>query len=114
MARKSDLGLRPIFYQKQHCVQVHIFICFLALTMYKSFELWMASKGLGNSPAKLLREFKEIRSMDIILPVKERNSVRLCLVGKPDKHVQVLLHMLRIKIPNHPKIMPNVVENLAP
>lgn len=111
---KSNLGLRPVFHQKQHRVQAHIFICFLALAMYKSLELWMASKGLGNSPAKLLREFKEIRSMDVILPVKERNPVRLRLVGKPDKHVQVLLHMLGIKIPNRPKIMPNVVENLTP
>jgi len=110
---KSDLGLRPVFHQKQHRVQAHIFICFLALAMYKSLELWMSSKGLGNSPAKLLREFKEICSMDVVLPIKERNPVRLRLVGKPDKHVQILLHMLGIKIPNRPKIMPNVVENFT-
>lgn len=111
---KSDLGMRPIFHQKEHRVQAHIFICFLALAMYKSLELWMASKGLGNSPAKLLEEFKNIRSMDVVLPVEDRNPIRLRVVGKPDEHVQILLHRLDIKIPNRPKIVPNVVKTLVP
>jgi transposase len=111
---KSDLGMRPVFHQEEHRVQAHIFVCFLALAMYKSLELWMASKGLGNSPAKLLEEFREIRSMDIVMPVKERNPVRLRIVAKPDEHVRVLLQRLEIKIPNRPKIIQNVVENLTP
>jgi len=111
---KSDLWMRPIFHQKEHRVQAHIFICFLALAMYKSLELWMASKGLGNSPAKLLQEFKEIRSMHVVLPVKDRNPIRLCVVAKPDDHVQVLLQHLDIKIPNCPKVIQNVVDKLMP
>jgi transposase len=111
---KSNLGMRPIFHHKEQRVQAHIFVCFLALAMYKSLELWMASKGLGNGPQKLLREFKEIRSMDVVLPVKDRNPIRLRVVGRPDKHVQILLYKLGIKIPNRPKIMQNVVENLIP
>lgn len=111
---KSDLGMRPIFHQEEHRVQAHIFVCFLALAMYKSLELWMSSKGLGNSPAKLLEEFREIRSMDIVMPVKDRNPLRLRIVAKPDEHVRVLLQRLEIKIPNRPKVVENVVENLAP
>jgi len=110
---KSDLGMRPIFHQKEHRVQAHIFVCFLALAMYKSLELWMASKGLGNSPAKLLEEFKKIHSMDVVLPVKDHNPIRLRVVGKPDEHVQILLHQLNIKIPNRPKIGQNVVKTLV-
>lgn len=111
---KSDLGMRPVFHQEAHRVQAHIFVCFLALAMYKSLELWMESKGLGNSPAKLLEEFREIRSMDIVMPVKDRNPVRLRIVAKPDEHIRVLLQRLGIKIPNRPKTVQNVVENLTP
>lgn len=111
---KSDLGMRPIFHQKEQRAQAHIFVCFLALAMYKSLELWMASKGLGNSPAKLLEEFKKIHSMDVVLPVKNHNPIRLRVVGKPDEHVQILLHQLDIKIPNRPKIGQNVVKTLVP
>lgn len=110
---KSDLGMRPIFHQKEHRVQAHIFVCFLALAMYKSLELWMASKGLGSSPAKLLEEFREIRSMDVVMPIKDRNPIRLRVVAKPDEHVRVLLHRLEIKIPYRPKIMQNVVEKMS-
>lgn len=110
---KSDLGMRPIFHQEERRVQAHIFVCFLALAMYKSLELWMASKGLGNSPAKLLEEFKEIRSMDVVLPVKNHNSVRMRIVAKPDEHIRVLLYRLGIKIPNRPKVVENVVCNLV-
>lgn len=110
---KSDLGMRPVFHQTEKRVQAHIFVCFLALAMYKCLELWMVGSGLGASPAKLLEEFREIRSMDVVLPVKDRNPVRLRLVAKPDNHVRVLLHRLGLKIPNRPKVVENVVQNLA-
>jgi len=102
---KSDLGIRPIFHQKEHRVQAHIFICFLALAMWKSLELWMESKGLGSCARRLIEEFKEIRSMDVVLPVRDRNPVRLRVVAKPEDHVQVLLHKLGLKIPNRPKMV---------
>jgi hypothetical protein len=81
----------------------------------KNFALYTITDelGLGNSPAKLLEEFKEIRSMDVVLPVKDHNPIRLCVVAKPDNHVQILLHRLDIKIPNRPKVVENVVETLA-
>jgi transposase len=111
---KSDLGMRPVFHQTEKRVQAHIFVCFLALAMYKCLELWMIKAGLGASPAKLLEEFREIRSMDAVLPVKNRAPVRLRLVAKPDDHIQVLLHKLGLKIPNQPKMVENVVKTLAP
>ena len=110
---KSDLGMRPVFHQTKNRVQAHIFVCFLALAMYKCLELWMVNAGLGASPAKLLEEFREIRSMDVVLPIKDRAPARLRLVVKPDNHVRVLLQKLGLKIPNRPKVVENVVQNSA-
>lgn len=110
---KSDLGMRPVFHQKEDRVKAHIFVCFLAFAMYKCLELWMQSCGLGSSPAKLLEEFQEIRSMDVVLPIKDHGLARLRLVAKPDNHIRVLLQKLGLKIPNRPKSVENVVENLA-
>ncbi len=73
----------------------------------------MTASGLGASPAKLLEEFREIRSMDVVLPVKDRSPVRLRLVAKPANHVRVLLHKLGLKIPNRPKNIRNVVKTFA-
>lgn len=109
---KSDLGLRPIFHHREDRVQAHIFICFLALAMWKTLELWMDSKGLGKSQEKIMKEFREIRSVDVIVPVKDRASLRLRVIGKPDMHVQILIAKLGIKLPNRPIFVKNVVENL--
>ena len=109
---KSHLGLRPIFHHREDRVQAHIFICFLALAMWKTLELWMDSKGLGRSPKKIMKEFKEIRTVDVIVPVKDRPSLRLRVIGKPDMHVRILLAKLGIKLPNRPIVVQNVVQNL--
>lgn len=100
---KSDLGIRPVFHQKKDRVQAHIFICFLALAMWKSLELWMKSKGIGSCARRLIQEFKEIRSMDVVLPIQNRNPVRLRVVGKPEEPVQMLLYKLGLKVPNRAK-----------
>ena len=105
--------MRPIFHREERRVQAHIFVCFLALAMYKSLELWMAVSGLGNSPAKILEEFRQIHSMDVVLPIKDHNLVRLRIVAKPDEQVRVLLYKLGLKIPNRPKVVQNVVYKLA-
>lgn len=110
---KSALRLRPIFHQLENRVQAHIFICFLALAMWKTLELWMDSKGLGKSPGKIMKEFKEIKIMDVIVPIKDRPSLRLRVIGKPDTHVRILLTKLGIKLPNRPIFIKNVVENLG-
>ncbi|NIP18991.1 MAG: hypothetical protein GWM87_13185, partial [Xanthomonadales bacterium] len=42
---KSDLGLRPIYHQKADRVDAHILVCFLALAMWRTLEMWMQGKG---------------------------------------------------------------------
>lgn len=110
---KSDLSLRPIFHHREDRVQAHIFVCFLALAMWKTLELWMNGAGLGRSPKKLMNEFREIKSMDVVVPVKDRPSLRLKVIAKPDTHLRILLHKLAIKLPNRPIIRENVVQNLG-
>ncbi|MFZ4696285.1 MAG: IS1634 family transposase, partial [Verrucomicrobiia bacterium] len=39
---KSDLGLRPVFHQKTGRVEAHILVCFLALALWRTLEMWMA------------------------------------------------------------------------
>ncbi len=110
---KSDLGLRPVFHQKEDRTKAHILVCFLALVMWRTLEEWMRGCGLGNSPRKLLEEMAEVRSLDIVLPIKSGKDIRLRVVGKPEKHLMVLLHKLRLPLPNKAKMLQNVVETLG-
>jgi transposase len=112
---KSDLNLRPVFHQKTQRVEAHILVCFLSLALWRTLEMWMHGKGLGDCARQLLKEVTTVRSMDVVLPVKEIQSqqtreVRLRVVARPDRPVAELLVRLGLDLPSAPKIVQSVVE----
>ncbi len=112
---KSDLNLRPVFHHKSQRVEAHILVCFLTLALWRTLELWMHSKGLGNCARQLLRDVATIRSMDVVLPVietgsQQRREMRLRVVARPDWLVAELLAHLGLELPSAPKLVQNVVE----
>jgi transposase len=112
---KSDLNLRPVFHQKTERVEAHILVCFLSLALWRTLEMWMRGKGLGNCSRQLLKVVATVRSMDVVLPVKpgtgkESREVRLRVVARPDRAVAELLVRLGLELPTVPKLVQNVVE----
>jgi len=111
---KNDLVLRPIFHHTQQRTQAHILVCFVALVLWRTLQQWMASCGLGTAPRKLLEEMAEVRSMDVVLPTRASQPVRLRVVSRPEPHLAILLQHLGLPLPNRPKRIPNVVEKIVP
>jgi transposase len=109
---KHDLGMRPIFHWKKDRTQAHILVCFLALAMWRTLQQWMKTSGLGTAPRKLLEELKELKSLDVLLPTREK-TIRLRMVATPEKQLKILLQRMKILIPNRPKVIENVVEKMA-
>jgi transposase len=112
---KSDLNLRPVFHHKTERVEAHILVCFLTLALWRTLEMWMRGKGLGNCCRQLLKEVATVRSLDVVLPVKETESgetreVRLRVVARPDRAVAELLVRLGLDLPSVPKLVETVVE----
>jgi transposase len=112
---KSDLNLRPVFHQKTRRVEAHILVCFLTLALWRTLEMWMWGKGLGNCSRQLVKEVATVRSMDLVLPVRQNESpesreVRLRVVTRPDRPVAELLVRLGLELPSIPKLVQNVVE----
>jgi transposase len=85
---KSDLGMRPIYHQRQDRTQAHILVCFLALAMWRALQQWMKAAGLGTAPRKLLEEMREVRSLDVLLPAKDK-TLRLRVVSTPPQALRV-------------------------
>lgn len=116
---KSDLHLRPVFHQKEHRVEAHILVCFLTLALWRTLEMWMRGKDLGNCARQLLKEVATVRSMDVVLPVRTEGQDRptdlhLRVVARPDRMVAELLHRLGLDLPSAPKIVQNVVPKTTP
>jgi hypothetical protein len=96
-------------------VEAHILVCFLSLALWRTLEMWMRGKGLGDCSRQLAKEVATVRSMDVVLPVKEAVSgqtreLRLRVVARPDRPVAELLVRLGLDLPNAPKLVQNVVE----
>lgn len=114
---KSDLGLRPVFHRKTERVEAHILVCFLALALWRTLEMWMKGKGLGSCARQLVGEIATIKSMDVILPVctgEQTAELRLRTVSKPERLVAELLQRLDLHLPTRSREVKNVVEKTAP
>jgi transposase len=109
---KHDLGMRPIYHQKKDRTQAHILVCFLALSMWRTLQQWMNASGLGTAPRKLIEEMREVKSLDVLLPARDK-TIRLRVVSTPSKELKVLLQKMKILLPNKPKFIQNVVQKIA-
>jgi transposase len=109
---KHDLGMRPIFHQKQDRTQAHILVCFLSLALWRTLQQWMKASGLGTAPRKLLEEMREIKSLDVLLPTKDK-TIKLRVVATAPPPLKILLQRLKLLLPNRPKIIENVVQKNA-
>lgn len=102
---KSDLHLRPIFHQTTERVEAHILVSFLSLVLWRVLEQWMQAKGLGTCARQLLIELDQLRSMDVVLPTRDAQQLRLRVVAQPEKPLAELLAHLGIDLPIAPKIV---------
>jgi transposase len=109
---KSDLCIRPIYHQRQDRTQAHILVCFLALLLWRTLQQWMSASSLGTAPRKLLEELHQIRSLDVLLPTREK-TLRLRVVATAPQRLKILLHHMKLPLPNRPKILQNVVKKMA-
>lgn len=109
---KHDLGMRPVYHQKQDRVQAHILVCFLALAMWRTLQQWMKAAGLGTAPRKLLEEMREIKSLDVLLPTRDK-QVRLRVVSTAPKELKVVLQRMKVLPPSRPKIIENVARKIG-
>ena len=109
---KHDLGMRPIFHRKKDRTQAHILVCFLSLALWRTLQQWMKASGLGTAPRKLLEEMKEIKSLDVLLPTREK-TIRLRVAATPSPQLKILLQRMRLLLPNRPKVIENVVAKIG-
>jgi transposase len=113
---KSDLGLRPVFHQKENRVQAHILVCFLALALWRTLEQWMHSKGLGTCARQLIKQIAEIKSVDVVVPIRRdtvQTDLRLRVVTTPEPATAQLLVHLGLHLPKGTREISNVVPKIT-
>jgi len=96
---KNDLSIRPVWHQKEHRVDAHILVCFLAYVVWKTLGQMCQRAGLGDEPRRVLEELGRIRLVDVVLPTRDGTDIRKRCVTRPDDHQSILLHQLGLNLP---------------
>jgi len=99
---KSDLGLRPIWHQKEERVQAHILVCFLAYVLWQTLGQKCRRAGLGDEPRRVFEELSEIELVDVVLPTRQGTEIRRRCITEPTDHQAILLAHLGIHLPKIP------------
>jgi transposase len=96
---KDDLSLRPIWHQKEERVQAHILVCFLAYVLWKTLDMKCRQAGIGDSARKVLNELEAVQMVDVVMPTISGVEIRKRCISRPEPHLAVLLHKLKLNLP---------------
>jgi transposase len=91
---KTPLAERPIYHQREHRVESHIFLCLLAFHLLVAIEQTLLDHGLHTSWASVRETLKTHQVCTIVLPTKGGQTLRIRKAATPDKdvvHLYVLL-----------------------
>ena len=97
---KSDLHLRPIWHQKEHRVQAHILVCFLAFVLWKTLAQLCRHAGLGDDPRTVLSQLRQIELVEVVLPTRAGVEIRKRCITRPTEHQAILLQRLGLQLPD--------------
>jgi transposase len=99
---KGDLALRPLYHQKEDRIEAHIFVAFLAYCLHVTLRRWLRDLAPGLTPRSALEKFAAVQMIDVHLPTTDDRHVILSRYTQPEKELQVLLHQLKLTLPEQP------------
>ena len=99
---KSELGIRPIYHHREHRVDAHIFIAFLAYCLQVTLRSRLRRYAPGLTPAAVLDQFASIQMIDVWIPTRDGRWLILPRYTQPDRDLQLLLHQLQLTLPSQP------------
>ena len=99
---KDDLSLRPIYHQREHRIEAHIFISFLAYCLHVTLHRRLRDLAPGLTPRAVLEKFASIPMLDVHLPTTDGRTVIMSRYTQPEADVQLLLQRLKLMLPPQP------------
>ena len=99
---KGDLALRPVYHQKDHRIEAHIFIAFLAYCLHITLRRRLTELAPGLTPRAVLEKFATLSMIDVHLPTTDGRTLVLSRVTQPDNDCRLLLERLRLQLPAQP------------
>jgi transposase len=99
---KTDLGIRPIYHQKEHRIDAHIFVAFLAYCLQVTLKNRLMAYAPGLTPTAVLEKLGTIQMIDVCIPTCDGRWLILPRYTQPDQDLKLLLHHLHLELPSQP------------
>jgi transposase len=108
---KSDLGLRPIYHQLEHRVEAHILVAFLAYCLTVTLKHRLQIHAPGLTPKAVLEKLATIQMLDVWFPTTDNRWLVMPRYTQPEVDQALLLHKLKLSLPQQP---PPILKNKPP
>ena len=99
---KSELGIRPIYHQKEDRADAHILIAFLAYCLQVTLKNRLMAYAHGLTPLAVLEKLGTIQMIDVCIPTCDGRWLILPRYTQPDRDLQLLLHHMQLELPSQP------------
>lgn len=99
---KGDLGVRPIFHQKDERIEAHIFVAFQAYCLQVTLNHRLRALAPGLTARAVLEKFASVSLLDVQLPTTDGRLLQLTRYTQPDQETQLLLEKLHLQLPPQP------------
>jgi transposase len=96
---KTDLGLRPVFHQKESRCAAHLFISVLAYHLLNTIELALLDSGCHKSWATIRDELSTHMRTTVIMTDKNGAIHHIRVSSSPEPHHRKIYDMLGIADP---------------
>jgi transposase len=99
---KSELGVRPIYHQREHRADAHVLIAFLAYCLQVTLKNRLMIHAPGLTPAAVFEKLATIQMVEVWIPMLDGRWLVLPRHTQPEKDVQALLDQVKITLPSQP------------
>jgi hypothetical protein len=99
---KGDLAIRPVHHQKEHRIEAHIFVAFVAYALHVTLRRRLRDLAPGLTPQSVLEKFRAVQMIDVHLPTTDGRKVILSRYTQPERELRMVLRQLRISLPAQP------------
>ena len=89
-------------HQLEHRVEAHILVAFLAYCLMATLKHRLQVHAPGLSPRAVLEKLAAIQALDVCLPTTDGRHLVMPRYTEPDADAALLLHQLRLVLPQHP------------
>jgi hypothetical protein len=108
---KGDLAVRPISHQREHRIEAHIFVAFIAYCLQVTLKHRLRLKAPGLTARQVLDKFSAMQMLDVHFPTTDGRELIFTRYTEPEPDQQLLLAQLDWILPQQPP--PRITTKIA-